>query len=35
MAQNKDEILKQRILSVVDDVSADWIKEKFEEFSDL
>lgn len=35
MAQNKDEILKQRILSVVDDVSADWIKEKFEEFSRL
>ena len=35
MAQNQDEILKQRILSVVDDVSADWIKEKFEEFSRL
>lgn len=35
MAQNKDEILKQRILSVVDDLSADWIKEKFEEFSRL
>lgn len=35
MAQNKDEILKQKILSVVDDVSADWIKEKFEEFSRL
>ena len=35
MAQNKDEILKQRIFSVVDDVSADWIKEKFEEFSRL
>lgn len=35
MAQNKDELLKQRILSVVDDVAADWIKEKFEEFSRL
>ena len=35
MAQNKDELLKQKILSVVDDVSADWIKEKFEEFSRL
>lgn len=35
MAQNKDELLKQRILSVVDDLSADWIKEKFEEFSRL
>lgn len=35
MAQNKDELLKQRILSVVDDVSADWIKEKFEEYSRL
>ena len=35
MAQNKDDFLKQRILSVVDDVSADWIKEKFEEFSRL
>lgn len=35
MAQNKDELLKQKILSVVDDLSADWIKEKFEEFSRL
>ena len=35
MAQNKDELLKQKILSVVDDVSADWIKERFEEFSRL
>ena len=35
MAQNKDEFLKQRILSVVDDVSAKWIKEKFDEFSRL
>ena len=35
MAQNKDELLKQKILSVVDDVSADWVKEKFEEFSRL
>lgn len=35
MAQNKDELLKQKILSVVDDVSVDWIKEKFEEFSRL
>ena len=35
MAQNKDELLKQKILSVVDDVSADCIKEKFEEFSRL
>ena len=35
MVQNKDELLKQKILSVVDDVSADWIKEKFEEFSRL
>ena len=32
MAQNNDEILKQRILSVVDDISVDWIKEKFNEF---
>lgn len=35
MAQNKDELLKQRILSVVDNLSADWIKEKIEEFSRL
>lgn len=35
MAQNNDELLKQRILSVVDDISVDWIKEKFEEFSRL
>lgn len=32
MAQNNDEVLKQRILSVVDDISVDWIKEKFNEF---
>ncbi len=32
MAQNNDELLKQRILSVVDDISVDWIKEKFNEF---
>lgn len=35
MAQNKDELLKQRILSVVDDVSTKWIKEKFDEFARL
>ncbi|MBQ7108437.1 MAG: GTP pyrophosphokinase family protein [Clostridia bacterium] len=35
MAQNKEELLKQRILSVVDDLSVDWIKEKFDEFSRL
>ena len=35
MAQNKDELLKQRILSVVDDVSVEWIKEKFDEFTRL
>lgn len=35
MAQNKDELLKQRILSVVDDVSVEWIKEKFDEFARL
>jgi len=35
MAQNKDELLKQRILSVVDDISVEWIKEKFDEFSRL
>ena len=32
MAQNNDELLKQKILSVVDDISVDWIKEKFNEF---
>ncbi len=35
MAQNKDDLLKQRILSVVDGDSAQWIKEKFDEFSRL
>ena len=35
MAQNKDELLKQRILSVVDDLSVEWIKEKFDEFARL
>ena len=32
MVQNNDELLKQKILSVVDDISVDWIKEKFNEF---
>ena len=35
MAQNKDELLKQRILSVADDISVEWIKEKFNEFARL
>ena len=35
MAQNKDELLKQRILSVVDDLSVEWIKEKIDEFARL
>ncbi len=35
MAQNKDELLKQRILSVVDDTSEQWIKEKFDKFARL